>query len=76
MVPSISDIHSRILAEYDALKTQYKGEEEIYLDALYLSYPEIASIDSDIASLAVKITFFLAAEFSVANVCGSDAYKM
>lgn len=51
---SINDIHSRILSEYDALKNQYKGEEKAWLDALYLSYPQIASIDSDIASLAVK----------------------
>ena len=51
---SISDIHSRILSEYDALQNQYKGEEKAWLDALYLSYPEVAAIDSSIASLAVK----------------------
>ncbi len=51
---SISDIHSRILAEYDALSNQYKGEEKAWLDDLYISFPEIASIDSSIASLAVK----------------------
>ena len=51
---SINDIHSRILAEYDVFKTQYNGEEKAWRDALHASHPDIAAIDSSIASLAVN----------------------
>ena len=51
---SINEIHARIQSEYSILQNQYSAEKKAYSDELYMSYPEIGALDSELASLAVK----------------------
>lgn len=51
---SISEIHSRIQSEYRLLQNVYENERRDAELKLYVSYPRIGEIDSEIASLAVK----------------------
>ncbi len=51
---SISEIYARIDSEYSLLQNQYIAEEKAWLNELYTVHPEIAALDTELSSLAVK----------------------
>ncbi len=50
----MNDIHSRIQREYATMQNEYKAQSESFIESLHAKYPEIAKINSQIASLSLK----------------------